>query len=140
MAVTIGMNQAKSLLQGGAAQAEKLLKDPSAVGELLQKFTEYLKKVPVIGESLSDIPTAVSMIGAYITGKYTEVSPKVIVSLLGAVIYLVMKEDLVPDSLPVIGLADDVAVLGLALKICEEELTAYKEWKSREETLTEADE
>lgn len=129
MAVTIGANQAKQLLQNGIAQAEELIRNPAAVERVLQQFREYLKKVPVIGESLADVPEAVSLIGAYITQKYTEISPKVIASLLGAVIYMVKKEDLVPDSLPLIGMADDIAVLGLALKMCEPELAAYKEWK-----------
>ena len=129
MAVTIGANQAKQLLQSGMAQAEELVKNPAAVESILQQFKEYLKKVPVIGESLADVPEVVSLIGAYITQKYTEISPKVIASLLGAVIYMIKKEDLVPDSLPLISMADDIAVLGLALKMCEPELTAFKEWK-----------
>ena len=39
------------------------------------------------------------------------------VILVGAIVYFVMPDDLIPDSLSLIGLADDVAVLGGAFKV-----------------------
>jgi uncharacterized membrane protein YkvA (DUF1232 family) len=39
------------------------------------------------------------------------------VILAGAIIYFVMPDDLIPDSLSLIGLADDAAVLGGAFKL-----------------------
>ena len=53
---------------------------------------------------------------------------------------MLKKDDLVPDSLPVIGLADDVAVLGLAIKLCEPELEAYKSWKEQSDGSEAAEE
>ena len=47
----------------------------------------------------------------------------------GAFLYLIKKKDLIPDSIPVIGIADDVAVLGLALKLVEQDVQAYREWR-----------
>ena len=129
MSVTIGINQAKELLGKGIAQAEEIISDPSKVDELLIQFENKLKEVPVIGETLSGLPTMIGMIKGYITGKYTKISPKVIATLVGAVIYLVKKEDVLPDSLPVIGLADDIAVIGAALKLCEPELEEYAAWR-----------
>ena len=67
---------------------------------------------------------------AWITKDYTEVSPKVIVCLVGAIIYLIKKKDLISDNIPVIGIADDLGVMGLALKLCEPELKAFAEWRA----------
>ena len=39
------------------------------------------------------------------------------------------KKDLIPDYIPVIGIADDVAVLGIALKLVAPEVQAYKAWR-----------
>jgi len=39
------------------------------------------------------------------------------VILVGAIVYFVMPDDLIPDSLSLIGLADDAAVLGGAFKV-----------------------
>ena len=45
---------------------------------------EKLKDVPVAGSVLSDIPQMVAMIKGYVTGKYTNVSIKVIATLVAA--------------------------------------------------------
>jgi uncharacterized membrane protein YkvA (DUF1232 family) len=37
--------------------------------------------------------------------------------LIGAIAYFVMPDDLIPDYLPIIGYADDAAVLGMAIKL-----------------------
>jgi uncharacterized membrane protein YkvA (DUF1232 family) len=39
------------------------------------------------------------------------------VALVGAIVYFVLPDDLIPDTLPVIGYADDAAVLGAAFKL-----------------------
>lgn len=129
MGITIGMNQAKALLAEGVRQAEELIKNPSKVDELLIQLEEKLREVPTIGQTLANLPLTVALVKGYITREYTEVSPKVILTLVGSFIYMVRKKDLVPDELPVIGLADDIAVLALGLKSCEPELQAFAEWR-----------
>ncbi len=39
------------------------------------------------------------------------------VVLVGAIVYFIVPDDFIPDSIPVIGLVDDAAVLGGALKL-----------------------
>ena len=130
MGITIGANQAKELLEKGIAEAENLMKDTSKIDELLQSLELKLKEIPVAGDALSNVPLMAAMIKAYITKEYTQVSPKVIACMVGAFLYLVKKNDLVPDSLPVIGLADDIAVIALAFKLCEQELNEFEQWRS----------
>ena len=70
------------------------------------------------------------MVKSYVTREYTDVSPKVIISLVGAFVYLVKKNDIIPDNVPVIGFADDLAVATVAMAINEPELTAFAAWKA----------
>ena len=129
-------DQIKGVLENGAAQAEQIMNDPSKVDEILMMLEEKLKEVPVIGETLSDLPLMIAMVKGWVTKDYTEVSPKVIALLLGSFIYLVKQKDILDDRIPVIGIADDLAVLGLALKMSENELSAFKSWRdSRQTTL-----
>ena len=86
-------------------------------------------QVPVIGETLSDLPLMIAMVKGYITKEYTQVSPKVIALLLGSFIYLLKKDDMISDKIPVLGIADDLAVLGLALKLSGKELTEFSDWR-----------
>ena len=124
------MDQARGLLDKGIQEAQQVIQDPSKVDEILVQLEEKLKEVPKIGETLSEVPLMIAMIKAWITKDYTEVSPKVIACLDGAIIYLIKKKDLISDNIPVIGIADDLGVMGLALKLCEPELKAFAEWRA----------
>ena len=123
------IDKAKALLDSGIAEAQDVIRDPSKVDDILLSFEDRLKEVPVVGETLSDIPLMISMVKGYITKEYTDVSPKVIVTLIGAFLYMIRKKDLIPDSIPVIGAADDVSVLGLAMKLCRPELDKYRTFR-----------
>ena len=123
------MEQAQEVLNKGIEEAESVISSPSKVDEILIQLEEKLKAVPVIGSTLSDLPLMIAMIKAWVKKEYTVVSPKVIACLVGAVIYLIKKKDLISDSIPIIGHADDLAVLGLALKLSEKELKAFAEWR-----------
>ena len=127
--MNINMDQVKALLENSTSQAESILKDPSKVDDILIRLEEKLKEVPVIGETLSDLPLMIAMVKGYITKEYTQVSPKVIALLLGSFIYLLKKDDMISDKIPVLGIADDLAVLGLALKLSGKELTEFSDWR-----------
>ena len=121
--------KAKEALQNFAGQAEELIKDPSKIEELLQQLEEKLKEVPTVGEGLSRLPLMISMIRSYITKEYTEISPKVIITLVAAIIYLLKGKDVIPDNIPVVGYADDLAVFVAAFMLDEAELNAYAQWR-----------
>ena len=123
------IDKAKALLDRGIAEAQGLIGDPSRVDELLVQLENKLREVPAIGETLSELPVMIAMVKGYVTREYSEVSPKVIAVLVGSFIYLIRKKDIVPDNIPVIGIADDLAVLGLALNLCKPELAAFKEFR-----------
>ena len=128
----LNLEQAQGFLNKGIKEAQELIGNPSQVDELLMQLEEKLKTVPTIGETLSDLPLMIAMVKAWITKEYTVVSPKVIASLVGAVLYLLKKKDLIPDSIPLIGIADDLAVMGLALKVSEPELKAFSQWREEQ--------
>ena len=126
---SIDLEKAKEILNSFTSQAEQLMKDPAKVEELLQKLEEKAKDIPAVGTALSRLPLMISMIRGYIRREYTDVSPKVIVSMLSAIIYLLMGKDLIPDSTPVLGYADDLAVFAAAFLLVEPELNAYSQWR-----------
>ena len=125
----ISIEKAKELLDSGVKEAQELIKEPSKVDELLILFEDKLREVPALGNTLADLPLMIAMVKGYITKEYSEVSPKVIATMVGAILYLIKKKDIIPDYIPVIGIADDLAVLGLALKLSEPELAAFKAFR-----------
>ena len=124
------MEQAQEVLNTGIKEAEEVVKNPSKVDEILIQLEEKLKGVPVIGSTLADLPLMIAMIKAWIKKEYTVVSPKVIACLVGAILYLIKKKDIINDSVPFVGHMDDLAVMGLALKLSENELKAFAEWRN----------
>ena len=135
--MNISFDKAKEILGGFTAQAQDMLKDGSKVEAALEALEAKMKEIPTIGEGLSRLPLMISMIRAYITKEYTEVSPKVVASMLCAVLYLVKGRDLIRDDIPVVGLVDDIAVAGAAFMLSEKELDAYAAWReAKDGTVT----
>ena len=124
------LDKAKEILANYTAQAEELLQNPAKVEELLQQLENKMKEIPSVGEYVSRLPLMISMIRGYIRKEYTAVSPKVIVSLVAAVIYLLLGKDLIPDKTPIVGYADDLAVFVAAFALAAPELDAYAQWRA----------
>ena len=129
------MEKAKELLDGGLVKAQEYLKDTSKIDGLLVQLEDKLEAIPNVGETLAGVPTMVQMIKSYITKEYDVVSPKVIGLMVSAVLYLVKGKDVIPDNIPFVGHLDDIAIMGLALKLCEGELKAYKEWRDNKDNV-----
>ena len=128
-AMEMTIENVKAMFDSSIEQAQELIKDSSKVDELLLQLEKSLKDIPEVGDVLSDIPVLIAMVKGYITKQYTAVSPKVIVTIIGAFIYFVKKHDIIADHIPVVGKIDDLAVLAFALRFVEPELNAYKEWR-----------
>ena len=134
MAIEFSADRAKAILESGMGKAQELMKDPSKVDALLQQLEVKLKDIPYAGTTLARIPLTIEMVKGYITKQYTVVSPKVIATLISAFLYLVANKDLIPDHIPVVGHIDDIAVLALALKFVDPELTAFAAWRDGQGT------
>ena len=129
--------KAKEALADLTGSAEDLLTDTGKLEALLQQLEQKLLAVPSAGTALSKVPLMISMIRSYITKEYTDVSPKVIATMVAAFIYLIKGKDLIPDKIPVVGVTDDVGVLALAFQFCKPELEAYKEFRDGKRKETE---
>ena len=130
MAEEFSVDQAKAVIDGGLDEAKALIDDPEKMSAFIGDLEGKVKELPsTVVDSLKRLPTMISLVKSYITKEYPEVSPKVIASVVSALLYLVSKKDLIRDDIPIIGLADDVAVIALALKLNESELDAFETWQ-----------
>ncbi|MBQ1288283.1 MAG: DUF1232 domain-containing protein [Erysipelotrichaceae bacterium] len=129
----IDKNKIKELLDESSAKVESIMKDTAALENILQSAEAKLSQIPNVSQYAAKLPLMLSMIRSYIAKEYTEVSPKVVVSMVGALVYMLKGKDLISDKIPVIGVVDDLAVLGLALQINSKELEAYSAWRENGE-------
>ena len=95
-----------------------------------QKAKDMAKSAGVLRKYAEDICTFLSMTKDYVTGAYREVPFGTIAAIAGAIAYLVSPIDAIPDPLPIIGLLDDAAVLGLCLKMVQCDVEDYRAWKN----------
>ena len=134
MAEQFSAEWARGIIEGGVEKAQSLINDPDQVNDLLGQLQEKLADVPeTVKTAFMNIPLMAQMVKSYVTREYTEVSPKVVISLVSAFLYLVKKDDLISDAIPVIGFADDLAVVAVVMAINEPELAAYAAWREQQE-------
>lgn len=111
-------------------EAERLLEDIDKTEIFLEKVEEKLREVKGIGKGLTKIPVMIQLIRSYIKKEYTDIPIGSIIGITGALIYFFSPVDLIPDIIPVIGLLDDMTVIGIALKLVAADLECYEEWRN----------
>lgn len=130
MAEQFNADWARGILDSGKEKAQGLINDPAQIDALIGQLQEKLKGLPgEAAKQFANVPLMASMVKSYVSQEYTEVSPKVVIALVSAFLYLVKSKDIIPDYIPVIGLADDLAVVAIALAVCKPELDAYAQWR-----------
>ncbi|MFP4476872.1 MAG: YkvA family protein [Desulfatibacillaceae bacterium] len=79
---------------------------------------------------LDDAKLALSVVRDYWRGEYRRIPWWALSALVFALLYVVNPFDLIPDAIPGIGLLDDALVMGIALRMVQEELARYREWRA----------
>jgi len=69
---------------------------------------------------------------AGVSGRYLRLPKRTLVAALAALIYFVNPVDLIPDVVPVLGFADDAAVVGWVLGRIRQDLDAFRAWEMGE--------
>ena len=82
-----------------------------------------------ISRLFEDVSLLFSLLKDLWKGVYRDVSFRSVMVFFGAILYVLLPTDLIPDFVPGLGQIDDAAVLVLCLKLLEKDLFRYKEWK-----------
>ncbi len=94
--------------QGGEALARGLA---SGGNEARRDLWRKMQRVA------AELPFAEDVLTAYFCAFDRQTPIYVKAAMLGAIAYFVIPDDLIPDSIPVLGVADDAAVLATAMKM-----------------------
>ena len=133
----VSVGKVKSALAAEVAKAKAMVQDKEKMQELAnkaQKLCEKLANLPVVGCYFRDIPTLCQIIRDYVTGVYKECPLATIIAVSVALLYLINPFDLVPDAIPLLGVADDIAALTLVLEAARNDLESYRKWKAAQKT------
>ncbi|MDY7561193.1 YkvA family protein [Pseudomonas sp. 10B1] len=83
-----------------------------------------------LGKLKDDLRLLQALCLAYWRGEYRAISPQAMVSVVAGLMYFLSPIDLIPDWIPVIGMLDDIVVLGWVMKTLEAELDAFRAWRA----------
>lgn len=81
------------------------------------------------GKITSKLASMLSLVKHYINGSYRDVETKSIVLVTAGLIYFLSPIDLIPDFLPLIGYADDIALLTYIFTSLSGEIEKFELWK-----------
>ncbi|MGE5786353.1 MAG: YkvA family protein [Myxococcales bacterium] len=85
-----------------------------------------LQRIPVRMQLVTNqIRLTLELIDDFVAGSYRQIPWHSMALAAGAILYSVSPADLVPDALPMLGTLDDLIVLGIALRLLENDLRAY---------------
>lgn len=109
-------------------KAKKVLGNKQKIRELLIKVSEYISK-----EGLSSVRKELELLCSYVwdivKGDYSDYDGFKLTLIIAALIYVVSPIDIIPDIIPVVGLVDDVAVIGWLIREVKSELDKYEQIK-----------
>ena len=106
--------QAKKLLKGQYNASRQTIESPDKLEKLLQAIERKLKIVPFVGKKISKMAVMISLVKAYLEGRYREIPIGSLIAIVAALIYFLTPVDMMPDIIPSFGFLDDAAE-GLAL-------------------------
>ena len=104
---------------------------PEDVAQKKDDTLNKIKNASALSGLLENIRIAYDMVADSVTGKYKGVSKSTLALLAGGLAYLALPIDLVPDIIPVVGWADDAAVLTWIFTRCADEFKKYREFKTQ---------
>lgn len=85
-----------------------------------------------LGKFFNDFKLLFSIIQDYIKGNYRKIPYYSIAAIAAALIYVLTPIDLIPDFIPIIGYIDDAMVVAACLRLIEQDLYEYREWKKQQ--------
>lgn len=114
--------------------AAKISYSKSRVYRLIQHAFEKLKdessKQSIQSDVMLKVSTLVRMLKAYYKGEYKKVPSGAIMRIVGGLVYFVWILDVIPDFIPLLGFADDVAVIIWIYNGLSQELEEFESWES----------
>lgn len=119
-------------------KAGRYVKNSATLFELAKDVMGKMNKVGFKGnlaEVAGSIQVLIRMVRAYASGEYKGLPWKSMVSVVAVLIYFVSPIDLVPDFLPVIGIADDVALIVWLVKSLGSDIAKFSQWEKQSKTI-----
>jgi len=126
-------NKEKKALSSYEKKAERVLRDGERVDKIIGSVSSKLGEITQSNEKLSGfvgrIKVISRMVKNYISGNYRVMPWKSIVLLVAGLIYFITPIDLIPDSIPALGLIDDISMIAFIYRSLKQDIDEYLLWE-----------
>ena len=113
------------------AKYSKNVKEDDVDGVLEKEEAILDKAKGPLAKFAKNIKLLFSVVKDYAQGNYKEIPWTTIAAIIASLLYVFSPIDLVPDFIPILGLMDDAAVLGICLNSISGDLKKYEVWKNK---------
>lgn len=121
-------------------KAARLTGKPGRIALLLSKLGTRLAKIDWKSVSVATAKEKLSVFSrlasAYVSGNYRNISWKLLMIVLAAIIYFLNPIDLIPDFIPALGLTDDFSVLLWVYNTVHNEVNKFLTWERSTLSIT----
>jgi uncharacterized membrane protein YkvA (DUF1232 family) len=121
----------KQALQSASGIANSPDKMTELMDSVTKKMTDTDSRNRVISDFIYKLKMLVRMLRAYVHGQYRQLPWKSLLMIIGGLLYFLMPLDLIPDFLPVTGLADDITIILMVFKTINKDIQNFIEYEDR---------
>jgi uncharacterized membrane protein YkvA (DUF1232 family) len=119
--------------QRALKNAAKSAKNPQKMSNLIESVNDKLSDMDKNKKNVSGffekLKTMLRMLRAYISGEYREIPWRSLLLIIGSLVYFLMPLDLIPDFIPMTGLADDISLIFLVFGSIGDDIDAFIEYE-----------
>ncbi len=119
--------------QNALKKAAGVATNPDKIADLLGSVTEKMSGMDGqkqrVTEFFDKVKTMMRMLRSYISGEYREIPWKSLLMIIGALLYFMMPIDMIPDFIPLTGLADDITIVFLVFGSINEDIENFLEYE-----------
>ncbi|GAB3168582.1 YkvA family protein [Telluribacter humicola] len=119
-------------------KAGRLSKNKAALLLLVQQVLQKSNQKGMrngLTDVIDQLQLLVRMVRSYASGEYRGIATSSFVKVVASLIYFVSPIDLIPDFLPIIGIADDLALLGWLFKTLGGEIQKFSAWEKQKQVI-----